>query len=75
MVVLAVEVTGDGAAVRRRDPQVRAASVEDDLELLGRVADSNLREICVLSEEGTDEYAEPSHTLGVQEVADTDGVA
>lgn len=45
MVVLVVEIASDGTAVRRGDPQVGAASVEDDLELLGRVADGNLGEV------------------------------
>ena len=45
MVVLVVEVASNRATVRRGDPQVGAASVEDDLELLGRVADGNLGEV------------------------------
>lgn len=45
VVVLVVEIASDGTAVRRGDPQVGAASVEDDLELLGRVADGNLGEV------------------------------
>ena len=45
MVILVVEVASNGATVRRRDPQVGAAGVEDDLELLGRVADGNLGEV------------------------------
>ena len=45
MVVLAVEVAGDGAAVCGWDPEVGATSVKDNLELLRRVADGNLREV------------------------------
>lgn len=45
VVILVVEVASNGATVRRGDPQVGAAGVEDDLELLGRVADGNLGEV------------------------------
>lgn len=43
--VLVVKETGDGAALRRRHPQVGATRVQNDLELLGRSTDFNLREI------------------------------
>lgn len=41
-VVLAVEVAGDGAALRGWHPQVGAASVKDDLEALGRSTKGDL---------------------------------
>jgi len=44
-IVLVVEVAGDGAALRRRHPQVGAAGIQDDLEVLGRRADGDLREV------------------------------
>ena len=46
MVVLVVEVASDGATLRRGNPKVGAAGVEDDLELLRRVTNSNLGEVC-----------------------------
>lgn len=45
MVVLAVQVAGNGAAVPGRNPQVRAARVKDNLELLRWRADGDLREV------------------------------
>lgn len=44
-VIRRVQVAGDGAALLGRHPQVRAAGVEDDLEVLGRIADGDLREV------------------------------
>lgn len=46
MVVLVVEVASDGATLGRGNPKVGAAGVKDDLELLRRVADGNLGEVC-----------------------------
>lgn len=74
MVVLVVEVASNGTTVRRGDPQVGAASVEDDLELLGRVADGNLGEVWIESEADQKAQVKDLHTLSVQEVADSDGV-
>lgn len=44
-VVLAVKVAGDGAAGLRRNPEVGAAGVENDLELLRWRADGDGREV------------------------------
>jgi hypothetical protein len=44
-VVLGVEVAGDRIAAGRRNPEVRAAGVENDLEGLGRRAKGDLREV------------------------------
>jgi hypothetical protein len=41
-----VEPAGDRVALRRRHPQVGAARVEDDLELLRGRAERDLGEIC-----------------------------
>ena len=46
MIVLAMKVAGDGAALRRRDPKVGAAGVENDLERLRRGSDGDLGEVC-----------------------------
>lgn len=48
-VILAVQVASDGAALLRWDPKVRAAGVENDLEALWWVAESDLGEVCMMS--------------------------
>ena len=45
MVILLVEVAGDGAALGGWNPKVGAAGIEDDLKLLWRVADGDLGEV------------------------------
>jgi hypothetical protein len=40
-----VEVAGDGVALGGRNPEVGASSVEDDLEVLGRGTERDLREV------------------------------
>lgn len=41
-----MEVAGDRAALLGRNPQVRASSIEDDLEGLWRSSNGDLGEIC-----------------------------
>ena len=50
VVVLGVQVAGDRAAVTAGNPQVRAAGVQDDLELLRRSADGDLGEVLGVQE-------------------------
>ena len=50
VVVLGVEVAGNGAAVTAGNPQVGATSVQNDLELLRRSADGDLREVLSVEE-------------------------
>ena len=50
MVVLGVEVAGNGAAVTAGNPQVGATGVQNDLELLRRSADGDLREVLSVEE-------------------------
>ena len=45
MVVLGVEVAGDGTALLGWDPEVGATSVENDLEGLRRRTNGDLREV------------------------------
>ena len=40
-----MEIAGDAAALARGNPEVGASRVEDDLEVLGRGADGDLREV------------------------------
>lgn len=44
-VILVVEVAGNRAAFARRNPKVRATSVQDNLELLGGSTQLDLREV------------------------------
>lgn len=50
VVILGVQIASNGAAVTAGNPQVRAASVQNDLELLRRSADGNLREVLSVQE-------------------------
>ena len=50
VIVLAVEVAGDGSTVGRWDPEIGATSVQNDLELLRWVADGNLGEVLRIQE-------------------------
>lgn len=50
VVVLGVEVAGNGAAVTAGNPQVGATGVQNDLELLRRSADGDLREVLSVEE-------------------------
>jgi hypothetical protein len=50
VVVLRVQVAGDGAAVTTGNPQVGATGVQNDLELLRRSADGDLREVLSVEE-------------------------
>jgi hypothetical protein len=83
-VVLGVEIAGDATAGLRWHPEVGAASVEDNLEVLGRGTDLDLGEVC-----GTDNtsaslpsghqdegmgWKEGLRTLSVHEVGDGNGV-
>lgn len=45
-VILGVQVTGDGTARLRGDPEVGAASVKDNLEGLGRSSDRDIGVVC-----------------------------
>ena len=45
MIVLAVQVAGDGTALGRWDPEVGAACIQDDLEVLRRRANGDFREV------------------------------
>ena len=46
-VIFLVKIAGNRAAGGAWNPEVGAASVEDDLEFLGRRAESNGAEVCV----------------------------
>jgi hypothetical protein len=50
VVVLGVQVAGNGAAVTAGNPQVGATGVQNDLELLRRGADGDLREVLSVEE-------------------------
>jgi hypothetical protein len=52
-VILGVEVAGDRVALGRRNPEVGAAGVEDDLEGLGRSSERDLGEVYSLSANAT----------------------
>jgi hypothetical protein len=46
VVILGVEVAGDGATFGRWDPEVGATSVKDNLKLLRGRTDGNLGKVC-----------------------------
>jgi hypothetical protein len=75
-VILGVQVAGDRVALGRRDPEVGAARVEDDLERLGWRAEGDLGEVWAGSAAaGRDvNSAQARLTLRVQKVADGHGV-
>lgn len=50
VIVLGMQIAGDGAAVLARHPQVGAAGVENDLEVLRRSSDGDLGEVLRIQE-------------------------
>lgn len=76
-IVLAVEVAGDGVALRRRNPEIRATGVEDDLECLRWRTDGDLGEVCISKALVLETSLDRPEglTLGVEEVVDEDIVA
>jgi hypothetical protein len=67
MVVLAVEIACDGITILRRNPEIGAASVEHDLEVLGRGTERDLGEVYGISALSLHQ-GRVIRTLGVQEV-------
>lgn len=70
-----MQVASDGSALGRRHPEVGAAGVKNDLEVLGRSSDLDVGEVWAVSEGRSSTGKERSrHTLGVEIVGDGNGV-
>jgi len=67
-----VKVASDGTASRAGDPKVGAASVKDDLELLGWRAQGDSAEVCFWSDFCHANTSPGKFTLCIQEVLDWD---